>query len=348
MTALRSCILAFFIALARDSLAEAQAPPSLAGVVQDAATARPVIGAIVMLGEAPNARTTRSDERGVFQFPGVAPLSYTVTVRRLGFAPVSQRVTVAGDTRITIDMARLASLDTVRIRATRQGIYGIVATASDLRPLPGARVQVFGSSVGEVMADSSGAFVHSIRSTGAYLVRATFPGFGTQTVSVTVRQDDGVEVALLLDSTRAPRANQLEAAFFDFRNRMLHRGNASAVVPRAELLQFGDGALVSSLQRSPSFGTKVLRFSDDACVFLDGTPRPRLSADAISASEVEAVEVYSATAERSGTLAERWPKHAPCGSTGMGFASQARGPRAPGSRPPQSDVVRWIVIWLKQ
>jgi hypothetical protein len=266
----------------------------------------------------------------------------------LGYEPSTQIVTVNGDIRVTIVLRRLTALDTVRVRAGQRSIYGVVATAHDLRPLPNATVQIFGSSVGETTTDSAGRFSHVIQSRGAYLVRGKASGLGTQTVSVTVH-DDGVEVALLLDSVRAPGANALEMAYGDFRDRLLRRGNASAVVPRSELLAYGDGGLLSAVMSTRSFGAKTLRFTDVACVFVDGIARAGLSLNMIDATSVEAVEVYSAAAERSGTLQLRWPKQATCGDTGLPRATDRfAGARPAGGRDTQSDIVRWVVVWLKK
>lgn len=72
---------------------------------------------------------------------------------------------------------------------------------------------------------------------------------------------------------------------------------------------------------------------------------PSLSATTIDPADVEAVEVYSFTGDRSGTLAARWPRTASCGDTGM---SQITRPRRNNSgRSAPTDIVAFIVIWLK-
>jgi hypothetical protein len=321
---------------------EAQSQLTVSGTVLDAATSRPIIGARVSLGVPPESRTTTTDERGSFFFSRVAAGTYPLSIRRLGYEPSDQSVVVADSTRLAVSLSRVALLDTVRVRGANQAIYGVVATAHDLKPVPNATVQFFGTSAGQLSTDSSGRFFYPVKSTGPYLVRAKATGRGSQTLSVTVRALEGVEVALLLDSAARPGANALEMAFADFRDRMLRRGSASAVVPRSELLVHSNGGVVSSLLTARSFGARTLRFTDEACVFVDGQPRPGLSANAIDAEDVEAVEVYSQTADRSGTLSQRWPNNAPCGDTGMIRAERPRGAQR---RP--TDVVRWIVIWLK-
>jgi Carboxypeptidase regulatory-like domain len=324
--------------------ARAQTLPALSGIVQDPASSRAIIGALVTLSTATDVRSTRTDETGSFLFAKLPPGTYQLSVRRLGYDPSSQTVSIAGDTRVTVSLTRLATLDTVRVRAAAQGIYGVVARAHDLQPLPNATVQIFGTSVGQISTDSAGRFFYSVQTPGPYLVRGKAPGLAGQTVSVTVQPHDGVEVALLLDSAEADVPG-IEMAFADFRSRLMRRRNGSAVVPRTELLTLGNGGVVSSLVRAQSFSAKSLRFTDVACVFVDGAPRPGLSANAVAAEDVEAVEVYTGDAERSGTLAERWPKNVPCGNTGAPHATERK--ITPGGRDAPSDIVRWIVIWLK-
>jgi hypothetical protein len=329
------------------SVAHAQNDVRLSGVVLDATTSRPLIGAIVAIAAGTDARSTRTDETGSFIYAKLALGSYKLTVRRLGYEPSSQTVALSGDTRVTITLNRLTALDTVRVLAAPQAIFGVVATAHELRPLPDATVEVYGTSVGRASVDSAGHFFYAIKSPGAYLVRGKAAGLGSQAVSVIVREHDGVEVALLLDSIPAVGANALESAYADFRERLVRRGIASAVVSRSELQGNGDRDLVSSLLTAHSFGSKGLRFTDVACVFVDGAPRVGVSPNAFDPKDIEAVEAYSASADRSGTLASRWPRGMPCGDTGMP-RSTGSGGSFPGNRDRSSDVVRWIVIWMKQ
>lgn len=223
----------------------------------------------------------------------------------------------------------------------------MVASASELKPLGGATVQVFGTSFGNVTTDSTGHFFYAIQSPGAYLVRAKVRNYGVQTVSVTVQSREGVEVALLLDSAEALGANMLEQAYSEFRERLLQRSLSSAVVPRTELLAHGNAGVVTNVILAKSFAVKALRFSDTACLFIDGQPKPGMSANIIDAADVEAVEVYTRAAERSNTLAARWPAGEPCGYTGQPRPGEGRVMLAPNQRPPQTDLVHWVVVWLK-
>jgi len=308
---------------------------TLAGVVRDATSSTPLVGAIVTLGRGADERTTRSDANGAFSFSKVARGTYPLTVRRLGYEPAEVDVDVPHNQPAVVTMRRVASLDTVRVSAADQGIYGVVGTARDLRPLA-ASIQVLGTSISRLRTDSTGRFFAAVKTPGPYLVRATTDGFTGQTVSVTVKPNEGVEVALLLDSATGPADHKLEMAFGDFADRMLQRGLASALVPRTDLTRYGDkGTLASSLVSARAFGLRGLRLSSTACVFVDGRPMPGFSMNTYGPDEVEMVEVYGGKADRTLNLSQRWPRGASCGDTGL-----------PGSAL-GDDVVKWVVIWLK-
>lgn len=320
---------------------QAQTGLVVRGLVQDEVTRRPLIGVTVAVTTTGAERSTRTDESGAFVFSGLAQGDYSMTARRVGFEPVTQTMRLASDTSITIVLRRLIPLDTVRIQAPPQAIYGVVVTEPDLRPVRGATVQILGTSSGTVSTDSSGRFFYPVRSPGPYMVRARADGLRQQMVSVVVPRHEGVELALTLDSAEAQNT-ELEVAFSQLSERLVRRDPLSAFVSRTELRAAEGSGIIGALLNARSVTAKALRFTDRACVFVDGTPRPGLSANSISPENVEAVEVYSATSDRSGTLRQRWPMRAPCGDTGMPRVSAAVG-----GMQSSSDVVLWIAIWMK-
>lgn len=314
----------------------------VSGVVQDAATSRPIIGAIVTLGSPPAVRTTRTDELGGFNFADVPKQSFPLKVRGVGYIPYDQSVAVDGEMRLNVVLTRVSALDTVRIRDGVQAIYGVVASPS-LAPLANATVQILGPSVGQTTTDSAGKFFYEVKVPGAYMVRGKASGLNTASVSITVPPKNRVEVALLLDTTAVTGGNALEMAYGDFRERLMRRGVQSVMVPRGELVERGGGnrPLIPALMMSRTFATKGLRFTDVVCLFIDGIPQPGRSANSIQAQTVESVEAYGPDGDRSQTLANRFPKSGNCGDTG-----QPRGTQPPGA-PPRPDIVRWLVVWLK-
>jgi hypothetical protein len=315
--------------------AGAQQTVTVSGIVRDSVSARPLPGAVVTLEILTGARTTRTDETGAFAFSKVPVGSYKLIVRRLGFEPASQTIDANADTPpIVVAMNRVATLDTVRVHASAQGIYGVVGTARDLRPLPAAKLKIIGGS--SVPVDSTGHFFQPINAAGTVIIRAEAEGYEPQVMSLVVRPNEGVEVALLLDSATTPASHMLAGAFADFGTRLMVRRNSSAIIPRSELLRDSDRQLVSAMRRAPSFNRAALRFGQFACVFVDGQPRPGVSIDAFDPAEIEAVETYTRTSEASGSLAKRWPRGFPCADTGVPQVSAG------------ADVVYWVVIWLKQ
>jgi len=327
---------AILLALPLASQSAAQQQATLTGVVSDAVSARPLIGAIVALRAPSGARSTRTDETGAFVFARVPRGTYSLSVQRLGYEPVLRTIEVAFENEpLLISLTRITVLDTLRVRAARQAIYGAVGTARDLKPLAHATVQVIGASgVGKITVDSSGHFFVPIRTPGAYLIRASASAYEANTVSVTVPPNDGVEVALLLDTATAT-SNRLEIAFADFQERVNRRRLFAAIIPRKELLRNGDTDMLTAIRSSPSFIAKNLRFSQTACVFVDGRARVGVSLQYLDPQAVEVVEVYSRSGEASGTLERSWPPGQPCGDTGMTRVASG------------SDIVVWVSFWLK-
>ena len=321
----------------------AQIPRVLSGTVREVVTGRPLIGALVNLIANGDARTTRTDAAGSFAFRNLPDGMYQLSVRQVGYEAQTKAVRVVDGVELNFELTRL-ELDTLRVRSRQQRIYGSVATAERLQPLINATVQILGTSTGQTKTDSAGHFSYDVQSPGAYLVRGKTEGRGVATLSVTVGKGAGVEVALLLDSFPSPNANMLEMAFADSRERMLRRGLSSAFIPRSVLLATKRPSLLSALLASGA-ALNGLRLTDFACVFVDGLPKPGFSANNVDPADVEAVEAYSITGDRSGNLSARWPRGAECGDTGYPRASAPRSGSRGRSAP--SDIANFIVIWLR-
>jgi hypothetical protein len=325
-----ACLLAAAVSAAR-----AQSV-SLRGIVRDATSSHPLSGAVVTLSAMSGDRATRTDETGAFAFSKLKTGRYVLDVRRLGYEPSRQTVDLARDETVVITLTRVASLDTMHVRAAERAIFGVVGTARGLRPLPTATVQIIGAG-GKVGVDSGGHFFVPLKAAGAYVVRAQADGYEPQTVSVSVPPDDAVEVALLLDSVGAPGLKVSDMEWADFDERLRWRRNGSAFVPRTDLLAHGNGLMVDAIRTSRSFASRALRFGSTACVFVDGTPHPGWPMSSIDPADVEAVELYTERGDETSSLAKRWPHGQPCADTGV--------PPAGGSR---QDIVKWVVIWLKR
>ena len=99
------------------------------GTVMERAGGAPIDGAVVTLAEA--SRSATSGRSGAFEMLGVAPGSYALSVRRLGFRPIAVRITIRAGEIIDADM---------ELEAQAQAIEGITVRADST--LHGPMVQV--------------------------------------------------------------------------------------------------------------------------------------------------------------------------------------------------------------
>jgi len=136
------------------SLAAAQQPASLEGVVRDAAGA-PVVDAAIILGDSAlegRARSALTDRGGGFRMSGLAPGAYRLRTQRLGFVPDEREVRLAagevrsieivlrGDTLILEGVVAEGRRETDRERSrfeTEPGVTARVVEAGTLKVLPG-------------------------------------------------------------------------------------------------------------------------------------------------------------------------------------------------------------------
>jgi hypothetical protein len=139
----------------------------IAGTVARAGTERPLEGVNVVLVE--TGRRTASGPDGTFVLDGVAPGAYTLRATSVGYAPLSEPVTVRAGARTTVTLA-LASTDgtlgEVVVEGRAVGLVGAAATASEgrvgqaqLAPRPLLRV-------GEVLETVPGLIVTQHSGTG--------------------------------------------------------------------------------------------------------------------------------------------------------------------------------------
>jgi hypothetical protein len=314
----------------------ASAQTTLRGVVRDSATSRLVAGAVIEMRNGNTVLAARSDEAGEFRFRGIDRGRATISVRRIGYRPLVRDIEIDGSPApIVIEVAPMAQrLAPVRVGAKGEGIYGIVAAWPALQPIAGAKVFVAGAGL-SVMTDSAGEYFVALRRPGEYMVRVTAPGFAEDVFPMIVKKDQVEEASRMLDMTNtAPISGGM---WIDFDERLRLRGRNSVLAPGSELRRAG-GSMVQALQSSPSFAQRGLRFSGQACVFINGIPRPGMDPDQIPVDNVDAVEVYGDDRfERAVTELRKLWGRAPCGSS-----------RVPGTSGGGSGVARWVVVWMKR
>jgi hypothetical protein len=110
-------IVASLLAAAAPVALLAQSPARITGYVQDS-TGKVITDVGVLL--LPGQRSARTDLSGAFRFDALAPGTYRLTIRRLGFLPQQLQVALAAgaDTTVTFTMSqRPRLLDTVVVSA---------------------------------------------------------------------------------------------------------------------------------------------------------------------------------------------------------------------------------------
>jgi hypothetical protein len=306
------------------------------GRVRDAASDGPLGGATIEIVGPNVVRSARTSGDGHFVLRRVPQGRYTLMVRRLGYAPAEEQITVtATDVTIAVSLQPLAQeLAAMRVRAKGAGMYGKIGGWPSLTPLRNARVQVLGATA-DLRTDSTGAYFTTLKP-GRYLVRVTATGFGEQLFSVDIPRDSFVEASRLMDpSTDAPNPAR-EAAIFDASVRMRLRGPNSALVSGDELRGRDGGQFTTALKLSRGFNVKGLRFGRVACVFLNGRPMPNWPLNSLSPEDVESIELYAPLGDTSENLRSRWPAGVPCSETGEPTRARTR-----------ADV-EFVVIWTRQ
>lgn len=174
----------------------AQAPVVVVrGSVLDGAGG-PVGDAEVLVGR----RIGRTTASGAFFIDSISPGRYTVTVRKVGFAPLRELIEVpeaglAG--RVYRLLKAPTVLSTVMVVAARPGIFGTVSLEG-ARPAVGARIDVIGPRGSDVLADIAGRFAFPRLGAGSYLVRVTLMGWSERRIAVQLGRDTGQELSITL------------------------------------------------------------------------------------------------------------------------------------------------------
>jgi hypothetical protein len=118
---------------------------TVSGVVIEATSKRPIAGAAVTLSGAPGVVT---DTGGRFQFSGITPGTYVLTVSTLGYRFYTQRLTVVNaDTLLTIEMQnQVVGLPRVIVSARDVSIKGLIRDSATHHPLLQASVALYPGS----------------------------------------------------------------------------------------------------------------------------------------------------------------------------------------------------------
>jgi hypothetical protein len=304
----------------------------LSGRVTDTQS-RAIGGAIVLAQLDGATQQARTDSTGEYSLPNLRPGRWQIVVRSLGFAPDSAEVPVGtGTASHNVRLQRVAVLDQRVIAANWTGVLGVVGT-TDYRPLPTASVRVVGKRVVE-RVNGSGSFAIPMAGNQSILLRVASAGYQDRLVSVRIPPSGSVELSVLLDSARTIGASSLMAT--ELERRMNWAGTTAAFVSREELLNSTTRDAMRALEGTPSFTLKGLVIDRDACLFVNGLPRPGVPLDAIDPETIEFIEAYTSVSEQSGILGSRWPRGGMCGSPSSIRRSISR-----------YQKVRFVVVWTR-
>jgi hypothetical protein len=315
----------------------------------------PLEFALVTLDPAGANRELRTNRDGYFSFIGVPAGSHTLRVTWLGFSPEERRVELAGGAvTVEITLRRLTVLDTVAVTAKRTGLYGTVISRDSLLPVAGARIEVIGSRKAD-STNADGRFNMPEIKPGSYLVRVKHPQFESRNFPVAIPDGGSAELDVVVDRGMVSRDQHMEMLYREMDSRLTFKGQHAAMVTRDELRGREKVPLDMALQFVPHFAAKTFLIPTDVCLFVDGVARPGAMISDFATEDIEAVEVYGAPNEQAlgnperaltradptGSLRDRWPPRAQCGTPPP--PSQA-GRNVPPSR------IRAIVavVWLRQ
>lgn len=340
---------------------EAQSPASLTGTVRDS-TGRPVRDAVVVVDFETAALRTRTDSTGSFRFAAVAVGRHEIQFARLGFRPHRATIDVPSTgLDVTIVLEPIAiPLDTVAVRVSRPGVYGTVSTRGmsllphEPRPLRGAIIEVL-DSPHRTSTTADGRFSLSAVGEGAWSLLVRLDRYQSRVVGAYVPPDGGVELNIVLDSTIADWQRREDNELREISRRIREANNPSAFVSAAELVGPAGMTLATALRNAPSTLSRGLLVKDEiTCVYIDGVPRPRMTANDIDAGDVHAVEVYGLDG-RGGFQqpSHQWPSGTFCGTgfkQGPGWRPPAgEGPRGYSAPAREADnLARVLVVWMKK
>jgi hypothetical protein len=274
-------------------------------------------------------RITNDSGKVVFTLPRGEVVR--VIARRIGFAAGGTRIELGfGDEQASITLRRLSvqTLDTVRVLAQR-AVRGLVVSAALQQPIRGASVRIL-ETRSRLETDSTGGFDVPLDAQRNVTLLVSADGFAP--VQRIERLDPGasVELLIVLDSANTV-PTRLRPRIEDLESRLAWRDPNDATVGSRELRSTGIPTLADALQRTQSANEKGLRLSDDTCIFLNGDPQPGMTLNSFPVESVRLVELYERGGQQAWTLANRWPKGAPCGNA----SPTVRGPGR----------VQWAVVW---
>lgn len=188
---------------------------------------------------------------------------------------------------------------------------------------------------------------------GAWSVLVRIDRYQSRIVPAYVPRDGGVEITVVLDSTIADYQRRDDDQLRGISERLRNAVNPSTLVGTQELLESGMKDVNGALRFTPATLSRGMVLRDDVtCVYMDGVPRPGMTAKEIPVDDVQAVEVYGATTRPLPLMQlAPWPKGTFCGTGRREGPTQQPTDRPSGERTPRStdvdNIARLIVVWTR-
>lgn len=194
--------LVVILALALTIPVEAGTTGGLSGVVTDFATKAPIAGAAVTVTSPSQMVNATTDASGHFAFVSLAPDTYTISIQKTGYEPVSVAgVSVFADAQQTLALVMRKALKTIG-HVTSQSVSSLVrsGTTADIYSVDAAQQQRTAVLGGGGMLNSAYSAIASVP--GAY-VPANQSGY---LAAVHVRGGDASDVGFEFDGVPVNRA----------------------------------------------------------------------------------------------------------------------------------------------
>lgn len=293
--------------------AQAGSAPTLSGRVMRTDSV-PVAGATIRVMQGATVHVVRADDAGRYLVAPMAEGSWSVAVQAVGHVAFFERFTYAGPSmqRDFVLKRVQTELDPVLVEGSWSGVRGFVSDDRTLATLSDAKVTVISAGSETFTTDTSGRFSFERAANSAVILRVEREGFASRIVKVTVPERGAARLVVRMDTVYVPRRDWMDRE--DMQRRIQWAGPGSATIGREEIAEIGQRGLDGALTLAPSLARRSVIVDPSACLFIDGVAKPGQSVASVPAEIVDFVEAYTEGSERTGTLEQRWPKGAECGS----------------------------------
>ncbi len=288
---------------------------------------------VLRLSRAGKTLLAEGEQDGDFRIDGLGAGKWIVSVRRAGYRSMVLELEIPADglrRDFTLTPLKPAP-DPDLVAAGWRGVRGVVTDARGTAPLVGASIRLLGTTE-SASTDSLGRFSFALAGERDFVLRVERTGYSTRLLTGRTPAAGYVELEAPLDTTDGSARDFW--IWRDLERRLRFATPRAARVTRAQIEATGALTLGSALEGVSSVAGRGLLVPRNACLFVDGLPRPGFTTDAVRADNVEFVEVYPAGTELTRTLAGRWPTNGVCGVAGA---------RANDSR----QAAQFVVVWLR-